>query len=291
MKNLSDVAFSNTDKMHRFIKPEPDLSDENIYGVPDIKTESDLDSVNGFGYQDINDEPNIEADGVKNEPTDDDVCKVTSSAPANLNGECSSTTGFIVGDNVCVEVYYMLLDTGASSYFITARAVETAGLAMIPCAPKTFDTCNGPVVRSKYVTFDLYIAGVRQTINAYIDEGPFPNSHEIILGTPAMKQFGMQCNIDFGKRHETRWTIRANVPRHPRMRYILRGAHEGARSTLRIHGVKRGLRIARRPGETAKQRDARQVKERMEARLRDAKLKHEKTLSCYGFDGDYRHDW
>ncbi|KAF2161350.1 hypothetical protein M409DRAFT_28086 [Zasmidium cellare ATCC 36951] len=264
--------------MAHIIKTEPDTCDVDVdmNGCPEIKTEPSFGGYDEHTYPADEIKPDASAMGhySKSKVTPNDHLKTPTSIPADLNGTCFHLTGFIVCKDRCIKVQRMLIDSGASSSFITAAAVNATGLAVFKCEPKSFSTCNGYTQRDKFVIFDLCIAGVRKTISAYVDEGAYVHKDEIIIGAEATTKFSMHCNTNFGKKHETRWSIKADVKSRPRTRYVLQKASRPSGSPLHTYSLKDGLDVAMSPGETSKQRDARDKWERKLAASKKAEAKY-----------------
>ncbi|KAK4505564.1 hypothetical protein PRZ48_003527 [Zasmidium cellare] len=207
-----------------------------------------------------------------------DLSKRVESLAGVLHGNCFQTTGFIVTRDICIEVSHMLFDSGASCSFISRRAAKSAGLTVHPCEPHRFSTGDQVVSHDKIVIFKLYIAGVKQKITAYIDDGPSANDHHILLGVPAMKQFDMQSNHCYGRKQETRWSVAQNMRGLRRKRYILSGDSLDGNSVMTVHDYGRGLRRAKRRGETSKERHAREVVERRRVKIKEAKARYREVM-------------
>ncbi|KAF2161351.1 hypothetical protein M409DRAFT_28087 [Zasmidium cellare ATCC 36951] len=105
---------------------------------------------------------------------------------------CFHTTGFIIGNDICVEASHVLLDTGATSSFINLEATRQAKLTVRSLPPKVFDTAGGRVIFNKCAEAPLCIAGVKHTLLACIDEDKAtPNRRNILLGMPGLVKFGI----------------------------------------------------------------------------------------------------
>ncbi|KAF7187651.1 hypothetical protein HII31_10990 [Pseudocercospora fuligena] len=173
-----------------------------------------------------------------------------------------------------LEVSHMMFDTGASSTFISAAAAEAARLRILDCPPKNFTLADGTTVtHSKYTEFKIYIAGVDQTIKAYVEK--HHTGHHMLVGLNTIRQFQGQANLAFGRKQETRWSIAQNQTGLRKTRYVLREDSPVVLPTLHVHTYSEGMRLARGAGETASQRKSREVLERHENRGRRIKQRHE----------------
>ncbi|GIZ46151.1 hypothetical protein CKM354_000929000 [Cercospora kikuchii] len=191
--------------------------------------------------------------------------KRSSNRTNSLVVDVFETTGMIVRPAGCVKVTQMLLDTGASSSFISATAVRQAGLTIINCEPISFEQADGSLnTHFQKVEFKLYMAGVHAKVTAYIDYGN--SSHHMLLGKPAIKAFNSYPNFSFGRKKETRWYISQDVTGLRGKRVLLLQDPAYGTPTLVTYGAEEGLRLAERKGETGRQRTNREIIERAKER-------------------------
>ncbi|KXT15841.1 hypothetical protein AC579_10401 [Pseudocercospora musae] len=206
-----------------------------------------------------------------------------------LHGQVFETTGFIVNGMFVLEASHMIFDTTASSTFISTAAAQAARLRVMNCPPKNFDLADGTTVtHSKYTEFKIYIAGVDQTIKAYVEQ--HHTGHHMLVGINTIRQFQGQANLTFGRKQETRWSIAQNQTGLRKTRYVLREDSPVVLPTLYVHAYTEGMRLARSAGETASQRKSREVLERHENRGRRLRQRHEHRAGPR-YKGGARGDW
>ncbi|PPJ49700.1 hypothetical protein CBER1_02870 [Cercospora berteroae] len=197
--------------------------------------------------------------------------------PDGIFGNVFETTGMIVGSTTCLRVTHMMIDTGASSIIISAAAAEQANLTIIACDPQTFTLADGSQITYNHLAhFELYISGIHNKVVAFIDQGN--SGHHILLGKPGIKTFNATANFSYGRMKETRWFM-AQDETGLRGRKIL--LHEDPASVAPIlisYGRYEGLKLAMRLGETATQRNSREVLERADKKRDKLYKKHEKNV-------------
>ncbi|EME86705.1 uncharacterized protein MYCFIDRAFT_172402 [Pseudocercospora fijiensis CIRAD86] len=161
-----------------------------------------------------------------------------------LHGQVFETTGIVVNGMFVLEVSHMMFDTGASSTFISSAAAQAARLRILDCPPKSFTLADGTTVtHSKYTEFNIYIAGVDQTIKAYVES--HHTGHHMLVGLNTIRQFQGQANLAFGRKQETRWSIAQNQTGLRKTRYVLREDSPVVPPTLHVHTYSEGMRLAR----------------------------------------------
>lgn len=279
LESFSYAICRHTDAMTGFIVDDTDWSDENAVvnyfniGSGRASESSDDDrrpephTPNPISSG-LTQRPMATGRNPAANPNHDEPRRRISSPPDTIRGNCFETTGLICGRGRYIEVTHMLVDTGASSSFISPEAVEKARLTVHHCLPPIFTTSNGQVSRYKYTEFPLFLEGVTKTIRAYVDEGPSATSNHVLLGVPVMQQFDMQSNHCYGRRQETRWSISENVTGARRKRIQLRCDPLHGQSTVRVRSLRWGRQRTGIRGETTRQLNARKRLERERERLR-----------------------
>lgn len=128
----------------------------------------------------------------------------------------------------------VLLDSGATSNFISRAAVNKLGFAVQYVPPQTFEIATGEIImHNQIVWMRLSMAGVVSWIRAYVDDG---HSNNIILfGMDGWREFRLQMNAacGTGKKVRTKVTVADVEGGNLRHRIEVHEDKPGARSEMR----------------------------------------------------------
>lgn len=207
--------------------------------------------------------------------------------PDGIFGNVFETTGMIVGSTTCLRVTHMMIDTGASSIIIiSAAAAKQANLRIINCDPQTFFLANGSkTTYNQLAHFELYISGIHNKVVAFIDQGNA--GHHVLLGKPGIKAFNATANFSYGRKKETRWFVAQDEKGLRRHKILLHEDPANVASMMIPYGRYEGLRLAMPLGETATQRNSREILERADKKRDKLYKKHEKNVLWRGDVRDF----
>ncbi|KAM3423073.1 hypothetical protein BST61_g536 [Cercospora zeina] len=206
--------------------------------------------------------------------------------PESLMGDVFETTGMVVGSTACLRVTHMLIDTGASSIFISAAAAREARLTIRDCKPRTFDLADGSqVTHNQLARFKLYMSGIYAKVIAFIDKGN--PGHHILLGKTGIKAFNASANFSYGRKKETRWVVAQDKPGERGKKVLLEEDPANRVPTMIPYGLDTDLELAMVRGETAKQRNGREILERIDKKREKLYQKHKKNVIKKSDLGDF----
>lgn len=187
--------------------------------------------------------------------------------------QCFNVCGAIPQHSGSHELTGIVLDSGASANIIRNDLASKAGLKFIRLTtPQAFELANGSFVYSHYyVRFTLYLAGVGAETLAYIDEAK--SSHSMLLGMPGWRAFLVKSNFGYGRRqNECRVTVARDQTGFRRTQYLV--PRDNRPAGVRYWAKYEGVPTAMKRGETATERNSREVLERLEARYHKIRAKH-----------------
>lgn len=160
---------------------------------------------------------------------------------------CFSTTGVIDLYQGCLKVTQILVDSGAANTFISRAAVNQAGFYSFKVRAKRFELADGSItVRDEKVRFDLFIAGVMNRVEAFVDDSEA--SWIILFGCDAQRQFCMKTNASFGPRKEWKITVAENLTGMGLTRRVVQRDPPGLRARMQSMSRAAGLTWAQQEG-------------------------------------------
>ena len=141
----------------------------------------------------------------------------------------------------------ILLSSSSSINLISQRVVDAAWLVAYSCEKVSL---SGPrtIEVNKYTTFDLYIAGVKASITAFIDPN-MSDSEVMVLGMPAWEAYVMSLDRTAFPEREIVATIAVRTRNQPDPRVIVPKVEEGVVREVLV--MPHGKSTAREIGEDA----------------------------------------
>ncbi|KAK4545338.1 hypothetical protein LTR36_003518 [Oleoguttula mirabilis] len=153
----------------------------------------------------------------------------------------------------CVKLTQVLIDTGAGATFISRTMVNKYNLHPFQVEPQVFRIADGSLTRyDEMVRVDLYIAGVRNQIEAYVNDSD--RSTLMTVGVDVMDQFLMDLSSSVGRKREWKVTVAADITGSRRERHVVEQDH--STGPARMFRVSRtdGMAWTKRHGGTTGER-------------------------------------
>ncbi|KAK5126860.1 hypothetical protein LTR08_004577 [Meristemomyces frigidus] len=120
----------------------------------------------------------------------------------------------------CVKLTRTLFDTGASASFISRRVVNEYRLQSLQIRPTPFIVANGGVMYCNEIArFDLYIAGVRNEVQAYVHDSA--NGILLLVGVDIMDQYRMSMQSALGTQRRWKVTVAPDIKGYRRERHVV----------------------------------------------------------------------
>jgi len=153
----------------------------------------------------------------------------------------------------CVKLTQALFDTGATKTSISRTVVQKYGLRPSKVEPMHFTIADGrTVIRDEIVYLDLYIAGVQNRIQAFVEDAD--RSMLMLIGIDVMDMFLMSMYVALMPKREWKWTVAEDITGLRSKRHVVEeDTSTGPARMFRVTGVD-GKAWSRRHGGTVGER-------------------------------------
>ena len=167
---------------------------------------------------------------------------------------CFYATVMIDLGHSCVKLTHALFDTGAGVSFISRAVVKSYDLQVIKANPITVEIADGSKhLYSEVCRFDLYIAGVRNRVQAYVEDAPVDRL--MLIGVDVMDQYLMTMQTTTARNRGWKVTVAADVTGARAERHVVEEDVWTSRAQMSTLARADGLAWSKLHGRTTRERE------------------------------------